>query len=284
MTDGRDPLVAPAVVAVLARREAREALRNRWFLLYALAFAVVALGLAAVALAGTGSYGFAGFGRTAASLVNLVLFIVPLMGLTVGAAALAGERERGTLEVLLSHPVNRSEVLLGKYLGAAAALCGALALGFGLSGLVLGLQGGMADVGAYAALFAQSVLLAWAMLSVGFLVSAWARKTAVAMAVALFLWLLFVFLSDLALMGSALAFRLRADQLFGLALLNPLQVFKIGAIRQLHASLDLLGPVGLYATRTLGAALPWALAGALAAWLVLPLALALLVFRFRGLR
>ena len=122
------------VIAIVARKEVRDALRNRWFLLYAAAFAVLALALSRLSLGDTSAAGFAGFGRTAASLVNLVLLVVPLMGLTLGAASLAGERERGTLPMLLAQPVTRREVLLGKYAGLAQAQGAALALGFGLAG------------------------------------------------------------------------------------------------------------------------------------------------------
>ena len=101
-------------VMLIARKEVRDALRNRWFLLYAAAFAGLAHALSRLALDGASLAGFAGFGRTAASLVTLVLLIVPLMGLTLGAASIAGERERGTLSTLLAQPIARVDVLLGK--------------------------------------------------------------------------------------------------------------------------------------------------------------------------
>jgi Cu-processing system permease protein len=116
----------------VAKKEINDSLNNRWFVLYAAAFTGLALLLSWLSLSsgGIGYSGFAGFGRTAASLVNLVLLVVPLMALTVGAGSLAGERERGTLHYLLSQPVNRAEVLLGKYLGWPLPVR-ALALGFG---------------------------------------------------------------------------------------------------------------------------------------------------------
>src|SRR5262249_40049010 len=109
--------ISISALFVLTRKEIRDALRNRWFILYAICFAALSLALSSVALAGTGRFGMAGFGRTAASLINLVMLIVPLMGLTLGAAALSGERERGTLETLLAQPIGRAEVFLGKFLG-----------------------------------------------------------------------------------------------------------------------------------------------------------------------
>ena len=120
-------------IATLANYELRASLRNRWFLLYALVFALLSVALSSLSLSGAGMFGFAGFGRTAASLINLVLLVVPLMGLTVGAQSLAGEREQGTLSYLLAQPVGRAEVLIGKLLGLSAALLAALMLGFGLA-------------------------------------------------------------------------------------------------------------------------------------------------------
>ena len=128
-------------ILILAQKELRDALRNRWFLLYALAFAALSLALAWTALSGAGDYGLAGFGRTGASLINLVLLIVPLMGLSLGAMSLAGEREQGTLLYLLAQPINQIELLLGKSIGLALALVAALVLGFGLTGVTNTLTG-----------------------------------------------------------------------------------------------------------------------------------------------
>ena len=110
-----------AALAAIAGKEFRDSLRTRWFWLYTIAFTLLAAGLSYLASAYAGLAGVRGFGRTAAGLVNLVLLIVPLMGLTAGAQALAGERERGTLLYLLSQPVDRAELVLGKWWQLATA-------------------------------------------------------------------------------------------------------------------------------------------------------------------
>jgi Cu-processing system permease protein len=210
-----------ANVLRLAQKEWHDACCNRWFVLYTVAFAALALALAWLALSGLGSSGLAGFGRTGASLINLVLLIVPLMGLTLGALSLAGEREHGTLLYLLAQPVTPVEVLLGKYLGLALALCAALVPGFGLSGLLIAWQGGATQVGAYLAMVVLGFLLALVSLSVGVLISAAARHGSTAVGCALFLWLLLVFFGDLGVMGTALVLRVEIDQLLTLALFPP---------------------------------------------------------------
>jgi Cu-processing system permease protein len=275
-------MMDPMNMLTIALKELRDARRSRWFLLYAVAFAGLALALAWFALSGVGSYGLAGFGRTGASLINLVLLVVPLMGLTLGALSLAGERERGTLLYLASQPVAQLEVLVGKFLGLALAILAALVLGFGLSGLLIAWQGGMTQAGDFVSLVLLAFVLALASLSLGLLISAAVRKSSTAVGIALFLWLVLVFFGDLGLMGTAFVVRLDIAQLFALALINPLQLFKMAAILAVRSNLEVLGPAGIYAVRTYGSQLMLLLMTILLAWTLLPLSFAYLALKKRG--
>jgi Cu-processing system permease protein len=278
---GAECCAAPSFIRGISRfsrREFQDSISSKWFVLYTLAFTVLAVGVSVLSLSGVGSHGFAGFGRTAAGLLNLIMLVVPLMALTAGAGTIAGERERGTLLYLLAQPVSRTQILIGKYVGIAAALVCSLCIGFGISGGILTWRAGGVGVGAYAMLVLFTVLLALAMLSVGFLISVTSRRSTVATGIALFTWLSLVFVSDLGLMASSIIFKLHVQEVFGLAILNPLQAFKMAVIVNLNASLDVLGPVGAYASYTLGESLAWVLASALVAWIVLPLALAAVLF------
>ncbi len=252
-------------------------------MLYTIAFVVLSLAFSYLALASSGMVGFAGFGRTAASLINLVLLIIPLMALTIGAQSLSGEMERGTMGYLLAQPVGRFEVFLGKYLGLALSLLASLAMGFGISGLVMALSGsGAADPSAYVTLVLLAFLLSLAMLSVGFLISALTRKASVAVGIGLFLWLAFVFLGDLGMMGTSMALRVPIPNLLLMSLANPSQVFKMAAILNINATLDILGPAGIYALQRYGQSLLVIFLGVLALWAIVPAALAYLRFAARG--
>jgi Cu-processing system permease protein len=269
------------LIWTMARRELREALGNKWLGLYALGFAALALALSSASQASSGYSGLGGFGRTAASLINALLLFVPLLGLSVGAACLAGDRERGTLLYLLAQPVNRAEVFTGKALGAALAVSAATFAGFGLAGLALAANGDGEPL-AFLALAGYTLLLALASLGLGLVVSALARTSGAAMSAALILWLGLAFFSDLGLVGVTLAWRPTPAMLFGLLVVNPLQAFKLGAIYSLRASLDTLGAAGQYAAHRLGDGLPWFLAALLAAWVVVTWGAALAVFSRRG--
>lgn len=269
-------------VFILTQKELRDARQNRWFVLYAVAFAVLSLALAWMAMSAAGNYGLAGFGRTSASLINLILMIVPLMGLTLGALSLAGEREKGTLLYLLAQPISQLELLLGKFVGLGLALIAALSAGFGLTALLIALNGGGSQSRSYIVLLLLAWLLALASLSTGFLISAAVQRGATAVGLALFVWLILVFFGDLGVMGTSLALRLDVQQLFALTLVNPLQLFKIAAVLDLRDSLEVLGPAGIYAARTYGDRLMPLLVGLLAAWTVVPLSGAAILFKRRG--
>ncbi|MCO5170884.1 MAG: ABC transporter permease [Planctomycetes bacterium] len=267
---------------ILAGKELRDARRNRWFLLYTVGLAVLALAFAGLGASGLGELGVAGFGRTTASLINLVMLVVPLMGLTLGALAIAGERERGTLLYLLAQPVTTLELYAGKLLGLGASVLAALLIGFGLSGALVATRVGRADAGAYLALVGLAFLLGLACLSLGLLLSTLARRSSSAVGLAVFVWLGLVFLGDLGVMGTALVLRLGVNELTALALVNPLQVFKVAAVLAAGGSLEVLGPAGLYLTRTYGAGLLPLLLALLAAWTALPALGGYLVLRRRG--
>lgn len=273
------PLLAPSValpsrarnILTVATRELRDAVRSRWFLLYTIAFTALGLAVSFVSAAGSGGSGLSGFGRTTAGLINLVLLVVPLMALTAGASAIASDRERGMLSYLLAQPVTRTEVLIGKYAGLAGALLASICLGLGSCALILAMNAVRTSPGAILWLAALSFVLSLGMLSVGMLVSVLARRSPVAVGTGIFIWLTLVFVSDLALMAGAIAMRLPIERLFALALCNPLQVFKMWSLHAADASLDVLGPAGLYATEEYGARLHPLFGACMAVWIVLPL-------------
>lgn len=253
-------------IAAFARRELRDALSSRWFLLDTIAFAVLAVAVSFVSLAGTGAHGFAGFSRTTAGLLNLIMLVAPLMAILAGAGSIAGERERGTLLYLLAQPVSRVEVLLGKFVGLSVALCACLCIGFGLSAATLAWRVGGVGAMSFLTLALMTCGLTVTMLAVGMLISVFARKSSVGAGVGLFVWLTLVFLSDLGVMAGAILLKLRVQELFAIAILNPLQSYKMSVVLSMNASLDVLGPAGAYASMQYGGALRWILLGVLAAW------------------
>jgi Cu-processing system permease protein len=126
---------------------------------------------------------------------------------------------------------------------------------------------------------------AWSALhlfKVGFLFAVLVRKTSTALTTSLFAWLLLVFIGDLGVMGAAIVTQMPIKTVFWIATLNPLQMFKMAAILNIQANLEVLGPVGLYATETYGTAMMLMLILGLLLWIVIPLGFAQFVFGTRS--
>lgn len=268
------------LVMAIARKELKATVSGRWFWMWTAAFVGLAAVLVLVALPSSRIDGNAGFGRTAASLVTLVQIVVPLMGLTLGALSIAGQKESGALRFLLSHPVSRTEAFWGTFLGLGAALGIAAGTGFGVAGVLTAMRGVSSGVGTFLWIAVVSWLLSIAMLGVGMLISTFTSRTGAALGVAVFAWLVMVFIGDLGLMGTAAATNMPVGVLFAVALFNPVEAFRLTALTAFSGSLDVLGPAGTYAVDTLG---PWllpVLLTVLGLWVVVPTLIAW--SRFRG--
>lgn len=266
------PRIEWRLVRVLAAKEWRDRLRNRWVLAVAVLFALFALAIAYFGAAQQGAVGFRSLDATLASLASLVVYLVPLIALLLGYDAVVGECERGALDLLLSMPVTRFEVLLGKYLGLGAALTGATALGFGAGLLPLAGQLTVSEGWRYAAFVGAAIAMGLAFLSIALLVSVFARDRVRASGAALALWFFFVLVYDLLLMGAlVLSEGGMANSVFAtLLMLNPADVFRLyaasGAAGAGMGGLATVMPPGW----TTGAALPAVMLG----WMVLPFLIA----------
>lgn len=266
------------LVLAVAKKEIADAVRSKWFWLWAGAFAVLAAILAWSALPGSQVAGYGSFGRTAASLVALAQIIIPLMGLTLGAYSLAGQKETGALRFLLSHPISRTEAFWGTYIGLATALFATVFGGFGIAGVLTSIQGGSADAASFVRIAILSWLLAISMLGVGLLISTFTNSGSSAIGTSIFVWLGLVFLGDLGVMGTAVATNMPVSALFISAVFNPVEAFRLAALTAFDGSLDVLGPAGQYAVDTFGSSLDAMLFGVVALWVIVPTALAW--FRF----
>jgi Cu-processing system permease protein len=267
------------LVRVVVAKVLRDSLRDRWFWLYTAGFAVLAGSLTLMAVPDAETVATSGFGRTAATLVALVQLVVTLMAVTLGARVLVAERESGSLAFILSQPINRTEVLLGTFVGLGTALLAAVTAGFGVAGLLSTTRGAPADALTLLKLTGLAWLLSLAATAIGLIVGVTHRRVAAATSTALIVWFVLVFLGDLGLMGTAVASRLPVESLFLTTVLNPVEAFRLASIVTLDGSLDALGPAGTYAVDTYGTGVGLIATGVLVAWIVLPLAAAWAIFR-----
>jgi Cu-processing system permease protein len=273
-------------ILLIAVKEIQESLRNRWVLSTTILLAALALTLTFLGSAPTGSVGVRALDVVIVSLSSLTIFLLPLIALLISHDAIVGEIERGTMLLLLSYPVGRWQVLLGKFAGHLAILAFAIVLGYGAAALALAATGTVIDAESWAAfgkMIGSSILLGASFVAVGYLASSLVRARGTAAGIAIGIWLFLVVIYDMALLGILVFDQgrfLSANVLNGLLLFNPTDVYRMFNLAG-SANVSLFsGMAGLADTMTLR---PEILLAVLAVWAALPLALAAFAFSRREL-
>lgn len=272
-------------IFVIALKEVQDGMRNRWVVLIALAMAAFALILALLGSVPTGMTKISSLAVTVVSLASLSIFFIPLIALLLTYDSIVGEAERGTLILLLSYPVARWQVIVGKFCGALILLSLAIALGYGSAGIAISLTAETAFTeqawSSFAKLLLSSVLLGAVFLSLGFLISTSLRERGTAAAAAIGSWIFFVLLYDMGLLGllaSGAGNTIGTDLVIGLLLANPTDAYRMFNLVGSDETAILSGMAGLRLERNIPAIAPIA---AMVAWVALPLGIACAVFQRR---
>lgn len=272
-----------SVLLAIAGQEVRAGIRNRWVAATTLLLAGLALTLVLLGSAPVGAVGVDPLAVVVVSLASLSILLIPLIALLLSFDAVVGEAERGTLLLLLAYPIARWQVVLGKFLGYAAILALATVVGYGAAGAALSATKGAAgeswDV--FGAMIGTTILLGCAFIALGMLCSIVARERATAAGLAVSLWLVFVLVYDTAIVGLLVFDQGRtvtSAVLDLLLLLNPAdayRLFNLTGDEGVALLAGLAGPGG-------GGRLPQGvLLASLLAWILVPLAAAMLLFRRR---
>ncbi len=261
-------------VATIARQELIINIRNKWTLVFAFVFGVLVLAISYFGLVTAGEVGFQGFARTSASLLNLVLYVVPLVALSMGTLTFTSEKSSG--ELLYSQPVTRVEILIGQLAGLFLSILTATLIGFGLAGIVIATNAGTEGVLRYPLFVAFALWLALIFLSLAALVSAICHGRAKAFGVALFVWFFFVLLYDLLVIGGTFLLReWTANRFIFLSLFgNPVDMVRVISLIVLDGT-EIFGAAGAALVRFLGGETASALLLliGLGVWVVVPLLL-----------
>lgn len=271
-------------ILVIAAKEVRDGFRNRWIIGATLVLAALAFALALLGSAPTGTLAVKPLAVTVVSLASLSIFLLPLIALLLSYDSVVGEVERGTMLLLLTYPITRTQLLLGKMLGHCAILSLATIVGYGGAGLAVGLgQGGDAESwSAFGLLLGTSVLLGTAFVAMATLVSLLVRERSTAAGISVALWLLFVVVFDLAMLGLLISGKdwLPAGAFGWLLMLNPADVYRLANLTGFENVRVFSGMAGAAAELAFP---PGVLLAVLAGWVLAPLTAAVFIFRRREL-
>jgi len=223
-----------------------ESIRSKWFIAYSLIFGGIIVLLLVFGLTESRIMGFSGLSRLLVTYIQLSMAILPIFILITTVRSVAGDREAGIFEYLLSLPIALSGWFWGKMVGRFMVVFLPVIIAI-LFAFVWGSFKG-AEI-PWMLFFAYSGLLLaliWCFLGMGMLISTLSRSIDVAQGSAFFLWLLFLLLLDLMLLGFIIKQQVEPSVVITIALLNPLQVFRTAAMLLFDPQLSVLGSTAFY--------------------------------------
>ena len=255
---------------ILAQKEVRDGLRNRWVAVSILLLTALSLAMYFLGSAATGSTKVDSLAITLVNLVSLSVYLLPLIALMLAFDALVGEFERGTMLLLAAYPIARWQIVAGKFLGHMLILLLAILISYGGTVLIITLT--IDDVTqnwvAYGLMMASSWLLGGVFVGLGYLISAIVRERATAVGAAVGLWLVLVVLYDLALLGALLADAEQAiseQVLTTLLMLNPTDAYRVFNLTSTEGISQAVGLADIAANSGIASGMPLLVLGA---WLL----------------
>lgn len=274
------------MLCIIALKELRDGIRNRWIAAAIILLGTLALALSLLGSAPTGSIRASSLDIMVINLANLSVYLIPLIALMLSYDSLVAEFERGTMLLLLTYPIARWQVVMGKFVGHGLILFIAIFIGYGGAVLIL-LASGQAEIAgwqAYLSMMLSSLLLGCVFIALGYLLSILVKERATAAGSAIALWLIFVVLYDLLLFGLLL---LDDQQIISQQLLSMLMLASpTDSYRLINLSLfeEVRHASGISALVSDNAGLSASLlSGVMVLWLLVPLAAVLLIFQRREL-
>jgi Cu-processing system permease protein len=263
-------------VSYIARHEFLINIRNKWTLAFAALFAILVLAISYFGMALVGyEVEFQDFYRTTASLLNLVMYVIPIVALVMGTNSFAGNG--GSFDLLFSQPVSRGEVLIGKFSGLFVSVSVSTLLGFGLAGMVIALRSDYEGVWRYALFVLISLGLAMSFFSLSILAAILAKRKAKAFVIVLLLWFFFVIFYDLLVIS--LTYFIEESYLrpaLFLSLIgNPVDIMRVLTLMTIGGT-SALGPAGAGLIRYFGGAWSSLMLGITFSllWIIVPLLIA----------
>ncbi len=266
---------------MILRKEFRDSIKSKWLIAFAVTFFFLALGVPYLLLGGGGFLPADYPGMVVGTLVNLAVPLVPLVSLAMSSTTIAGERETGTIEYLLSQPATKLEVFGAKYVGLVISLTLAMLIGYGAAELLVYSSNPVFIVQFLFAL-GYSAMLSASAVALGFIVTVSVKGRAAAIGTGLFIWFIIVVIYDVGFLGVIAVILDLSDFLVPLVVANPVETTRMLAFMHMADSplRGELGPQASFLIREYGSiVVTQMLTLVLLTWIVVPLVIAYAIFR-----
>jgi ABC-2 type transport system permease protein len=231
---------------LIALLDLKESIRAKWFLVYSLVFGGLIALFFIAGVTESQVMGFSGLSRLLLMYIQITIIILPIFILITTVRSISGDRDSHVLEYMLSFPISLKEYYWGKVIGRFITVYLPVIFAM-IIAIIYGAFKG-ADI-PWSIFFLYTGLLfalSSAFLGIAFFISSFVKSSEVALGIAFFIWIFLLAFIDIALIALMMQQRFNEELIITIALLNPMEIFRVAAISLFDPELTVMGPVAFY--------------------------------------
>jgi len=231
---------------LIAYLDLKESIRANWFIVYSLVFGGLIALFFIAGITESQVMGFSGLSRLLLMYIQVTIVILPIFILITTVRSISGDRDSHILEYMLSFPISLKQYYWGKVFGRFITVFLPVFMAM-VFAIVYGIFKG-ADV-PWSIFFLYTGLLfamSSAFLGIAFFISSIVKSSEMALGISFFIWIFLLAFIDIALISLMMQQRINTELIIGIAMINPMEIFRVAAISLFDPELTVMGPVAFY--------------------------------------
>ena len=231
---------------LIAYLDLKESLRAKWFIVYSLVFGGLIALFFIAGVTESQVMGFSGLSRLLLMYIQITIVILPIFILITTVRSISGDRDNHILEYMLSFPISLSQYYWGKIIGRFITVYIPVIFAMIIAVIYGAFKGAEIPWSIFFLYTGLLFALSSAFLGIAFFISSFVKSSEVALGIAFFIWIFLLAFIDIALISLMMQHRFSQELIIFIAMVNPMEIFRVAAISLFDPQLTVMGPVAFY--------------------------------------
>jgi len=231
---------------LIAYLDLKESIRANWFIVYSLVFGGLIALFFIAGITESQVMGFSGLSRLLLMYIQVTIVILPIFILVTTVRSISGDRDSHILEYMLSFPISLKQYYWGKVLGRFVTVFLPVFMAMFFAIIYGTFKGAEVPWNIFFLYTGLLFAMSSAFLGIAFFISSIVKSSEMALGISFFVWIFLLAFIDIALISLMMQQRLNTELIIGIAMINPMEIFRVAAISLFDPELTVMGPVAFY--------------------------------------
>ena len=231
---------------LIAYLDLKESIRAKWFVVYSLVFGGLIALFFIAGVTESQVMGFSGLSRLLLMYIQITIVILPIFILITTVRSISGDRDNHILEYMLSFPISLKQYYWGKIIGRFITVYLPVLFAMVIAIVYGAIKGAEIPWSIFFLYTGLLFAMSSAFLGIAFFISSFVKSSEVALGIAFFVWIFLLAFIDIALISLMMQQRFNEELIIFIAMINPMEIFRVAAISLFDPELTVMGPVAFY--------------------------------------